>query len=1022
MRPIRLTLQAFGPFAGTETIYFDQASHSGLFGIYGPTGAGKTSIFDGLCFALFGQSSGASRDGKDFRSDHADLDTLTQVELVFDLGPKRYVIKRIPAQERAAKRGGRTTQQSHEAYFFDATGMDVSQINDNTQGKVLAEKKTSQVDKLVPEILGYSASQFRQIILLPQGQFRQILDANTKDRAAILEQLFDVSHFKRFQENLKEKAKDSSAQIKEATTRRDDRLSQSGYASIEELAGAINAGNIMLDQAKMAVEKSKIAHSKAREKCEHAKMINGRFDELTKAQTELAHLHARQPEIDDLQLQLDSANRAKTLLGLETALSQSKLDHQQAITRHAEATHTESNAKQGHQQALSILETLQDQQASMKALETRLQYLKSLQDIAASTLSLKANVETCYKVLNSAQLKQDALQKNIDETKLKLEEQKKEAGLALQRERDIAKLEKQLDSIKADLAALQIYATQKLEFDKLNQQLTSTSDHHKAATSAQTNAQTHFDKAQADLSHIQALHLAANLKNGENCPVCGSLEHPNLASGDRSSKGLNEAFEKAKKTLEIANADEREANNRLISLREKTYAAQKLLDGLTPSSKNKVDLENEKNQCTKTLSALKAAPSHEDISKLILALETALTDQNTTLQTGQQTLQSALSAYEIAKSRYEDTLTNLPPEYRDTSLLSREIVDLDKQLKGHAEQLEKAQKNERSSLTHYEGCKASTLEKNESLERALKRLNGDKTNFETALRDAKFTADTFLNAKSILQRSDTLLQQIDAYKTALIAVKAQIKQAEEFTKNHKLQDIETLQSNLNAASKDLETKTEALSTAQHNLAHLRNTRDAIDQASKEVDRLNEKFGPLGGLADLMDGKNAYRLKLADFAIAAMYDDVLDAANIRLTPMTSGRFELRRDTSAASGKGSQGLDTLVYDAHTDTHRRSSSLSGGEGFLASLALALGLSDVVQAQAGGVRLESLFIDEGFGTLGSETLDLALDTLQELASNNRLVGIISHVEDVKRAIPNGFIIEKSKNGSRITQRNSTL
>ncbi len=1019
MRPIRLTLQAFGPFAGKEVVRFDQATHTGLFGIYGPTGAGKTSIFDGLCFALFGQSSGASRDGKDFRSDHADINTLTEVELVFDLGGKRYVVHRIPAQERAAKRGRSTTQQSHEAYFFDATGMAISQINDSNKGRILEEKKTSKVDKRIPEILGYSASQFRQIILLPQGQFRQILEANTKDRAAILEQLFDVSHFKRFQENLKEKAKDSIVQINNAIERRKDRLLTSGHKSVEDLRVAIETATESVNQAKLDLEKSKAAHVKSRETLETAKAINARFDELTKLQTELRELQTHQPEIDSLKLQLDSANRAKSLIGLETALSQSKLDHQQAISRLEAAKQQETAAIASHKQALSTLEALQQQAPSIKQAEIDLQRLLNLQDISASNLVYKTELET-----KSIELKQhteahQTLLKAFKTTQEKLANQREEAGQALHREKEILKYEKTLEVLQIELKALQTYATAYSDYNKQNQLLEAATTQHSAAVSALKFAQDDFNKAQSDLSHIQAIHLAATLKNGDNCPVCGSQDHPRLATGDRSSKGLNEAFENAKKSLEKANTSERSTSEILIAQREKTLSAQKILAGLPNPTSEQAQLESQQKECVATIKKLNALVSHKDITQLIQQSELVLENQTRDIENSSISLQKVKSAYDVATSRFEDTLQKLPIEYRDASVLAQEISISQKTIENFKQNIEKAQENERISASNLGNIKTSIKEKCETLDRILKRLNREQSNFDAALIDAGFNAESLLSAKAVLLSADDYMQKIEAHTTAKISVQARITQTSEATKDTQIQDITTLKAELATAETILNTQAEACSTIQHVLENLATSLKLYLEADKEVDRLNAEFGPLGGLAELIDGKNPYKLKLADFAIAAMYDDVLDAANLRLVPMTSGRFELRRDTSTPTGNGSQGLDTLVFDTHTQTLRPATSLSGGEGFIASLALALGLSDIVQEQAGGVRLESLFIDEGFGTLGSETLDLALETLQELASNNRLVGIISHVEDVKRAIPNGFLIEKSRNGSHISQSN---
>ena len=236
MRPIRLKMTAFGPYAGTEIVDFTAALDAGIFGIYGETGAGKTTIFDGISFALFGQSSGAERSAEDMVCHHAHATDITEVELVFDLGNERYVVRRIPKQERAARRGSGTTTEPHQAYLFRATGMSLEEIAGGKGGEVIAEKQVNKVDAEIETLLGYNAAQFRQIVLLPQGDFRKILTATNDERSPILKRLFDVRLYEGFVERIKRDATTLYREISEERVRRETHL---GDQTEEDLGEAI---------------------------------------------------------------------------------------------------------------------------------------------------------------------------------------------------------------------------------------------------------------------------------------------------------------------------------------------------------------------------------------------------------------------------------------------------------------------------------------------------------------------------------------------------------------------------------------------------------------------------------------------------------------------------------------------------------------------------------------------------------------------------------------------------------------
>lgn len=280
MRPIRLTMTAFGPYAGREIVDFTVAMDAGIFGIYGDTGAGKTTIFDGISFALFGESSGAERSADDMISHHAGATALTEVELVFELGEERYVIHRVPSQTRAANRGAGTAHQPHEAYLFKATGMALDEITPDHRGAVLAEKKVKAVDGMIEELLGYNAAQFRQIVLLPQGDFRKILTASSDERSPILKRLFDVQLYEGFVERIKRQAANLRQEIHDERLKRETQLNHETEDAFRADTATDKAAIVAINGRIESLETTLADH---RKKLAAAEALSQKFSDLEDA-------------------------------------------------------------------------------------------------------------------------------------------------------------------------------------------------------------------------------------------------------------------------------------------------------------------------------------------------------------------------------------------------------------------------------------------------------------------------------------------------------------------------------------------------------------------------------------------------------------------------------------------------------------------------------------------------------------------------------------------------------------------
>lgn len=372
MRPIRLTLNAFGPYAGKEIVDFTAALDAGIFGIYGDTGAGKTTIFDGIAFALFGQSSGAERVSDDMLSDYADPKEITYVELVFDLGEKRYVIRRTPRQERASNRGEGTTAQAHEVYLFDASGLTLDQITEENSGVMLEEKKTSLVDPMIKDLLGYDAAQFRQIVLLPQGEFRKILTANSDERSPILKRLFDVSLYESFMQKIRTQAATMHREIKDERLRKEtilegvseDALKEDIAARVKFIGGLDARLKVLVGQA--------ATHQKT---LTAAEALIAKFTSLSDAKKDEGELKSETETIKAYQARVANARTAQSVLPAETLRDSAHQDLTDASKQKTDADNVLSDETTNHGVATANQQRVAKQQPERDAALAKVQRL-----------------------------------------------------------------------------------------------------------------------------------------------------------------------------------------------------------------------------------------------------------------------------------------------------------------------------------------------------------------------------------------------------------------------------------------------------------------------------------------------------------------------------------------------------------------------------------------------------------------------------------------------------------------------
>lgn len=1022
MRPLRLTMTAFGPFAGTEIVDFRAAMDSGLFGIYGPTGSGKSSIFNAMTFALFGEAAKPGQEAKSLRSDHAEAGTMTEVEFIFDLGVKRYVVRRLPEQSRPKARGEGETKQSHEAFLFEATGIGLEEITGNQCGTVLAEKKVRDVDAAVQELLGYGATQFRQIILLPQGDFEKFLTSGTDDRLGILRQLFDVSSYRQLADWFKEEAADAKREVQEARTKYIGRLEGEGYESRDALdVGIDEACEILIERGRVEDNAAEIA-KKAAALLTEAKSLEAAFEASMKAIENLDGLMVRQEEIALLRVSVEGAKKAASLLDVEAqarsadeGVSGAEIYLEEKSRLAAESANAETEAARAFtdEQARSgEIDTLKQLGADLarhgETLEKAAGQKETLAEAEVTLTGAQGALTDAQAIRDRLVLEHDAAGKNLEASR---EANMQRAGLEAERA-----------TVQAELSVAGQYETEQAQLTQAKEALAARAREEVAARKEKHQAEEALNEAESALSHVQALHLAEKLAEGQPCPVCGSDSHPAPATGAPEGIGLTDAFRRAQKEAESAVARWTEIGNKLA-------AAQELRDDRAGRFAELSAPVRTAAECGETLAGLEAklsgfgdAPNIAVMEEAVKSLKSRVKDAEELVKTREGQVIDAVKAQALADQALRDALETVPETLRKPMALDEAIKKNTADLTDREEALRMAEDSARVAREAALAAQKDEEAAHTALSKAKDEQERARETFKQRLSQSGLKREEFAKHKTGIDRIQGDEEELRVFEDNLAIAKSTAADTAKVIKGVERPDLEKLGEADETAKSVLQEAAEFKGQAKQRVDQLEKLAREIADEVARVDELDAQTGPLRELAAQFNGDNALRLTLEAFAIQAMFDQVLEAANLRLGPMSGGRYRLEREQEVGGGRAKRGLGIQVNDVHTGTARATASLSGGETFIAALALALGLSDVVESNAGSIRLDTIFIDEGFGSLdaddGSGTLDQVLQTLTNTTGRSRAVGLISHVALVKEAIPNGFQIDKTPRGSHVLDR----
>lgn len=1018
-------MTAFGPYKGTEIVDFRELTDHRLFVISGSTGSGKTTIFDGICFALYGQASGEDRtDIRAMRSDFADNEVQTSVELQFEIHHRLYrILRQIPY----IKKGNKTeTLASCEFYELTETG----------EVPVVDRQIVSEINKKAEELIGFTPAQFSQIVMLPQGEFRKFLTSDTENKETIMRKIFKTEPYREIVEKLKVKKdaaqvallneqQKSEGFIQQIASRLPEReslifesIAEKNYNNHQITQGLLEEESyyeekIKHDQANYELASQK--HAETLEAFHKAKSTNERLAELIEKKAQYTSLSNQIPALENKAKQLGEAERAATIEQIEMHA----IDLQKELaTKKSYLEKTIHNA-QVLEQKLVEIEARYALEAGKKEVREQIrETLTRLKDALPTVSELASKNEALMLMKNKFRTDQSALEELTQ--KLATETEK---GLAYKEQ--VEKMENlllPLDDHQESLTLTKEKSRLVHECIELSERTATFEQEQKRQESIYLHQKEIYEKLAADWLMNEAATLAETLHDGEACPVCGSAEHPKKAhrGGAVLTKEQleveNQKLARIESGYRTAVANYQSAFSQLeaksIELRQKEIDVEqieavqselrdvqrKLEEEVNHLREVRLSLTSIKDQLTKQNEGI------EQLKEKKTLIERAVVDQNALIEREQ-----ALVEQMVAK---------IPEELRDLPVLQNRIAELEQEknrLDGLWEEVQKLREDGRARVTTGEAAKVHA---EKSYKEAEEKKNLAQNRFSDALEKSAFaTEEAYHKAKMDEESRTQLKNDIDQFKQQYYAVRESVKELTTLLQGKEQIDLQAMGQVLIDLKMVYESALKAYNDSLEFKKVITDLKVEIEKTTERIAALEQVFGKVTDLYDLVRGHNGLKLSFERYIQIEYLEQIIQSANERLKEISNGQFELiRSDRQEVRGRQS-GLGLDVYDAYTGQTRDVKTLSGGEKFNASLCLALGMADVIQSFQGAVSIDTMFIDEGFGSLDEESLNKAIDTLIDLQKSGRMIGVISHVEELKAAFPAILEVNKSREGHSTTK-----
>lgn len=912
MRPLKLTLSAFGPYADKTVIDFSALGKKGIYLITGDTGAGKTTIFDGIVFALYGETSSDLRSPKMLRSKYSRPETKTFVELEFFSNNKTYIIKRNPEYDRPKLHGN--------GYTKETAGCELI-LPDNS---VIVKK--SEVDSKVRSILGIDRKQFMQIAMIAQGDFKKLLFAKTEERKEIFRQIFKTENYERLQRKLKEEFLIANRNFNESKN------------SLRQYINGIlcDADSDCFDEIKVLKFDEYPSAANALELL--TIIIRKDFEDIQKYNDKLSTFDKQIEEINTSLVKIGEIKKAKTEHG---KLQQQLIKENNTLLSFRENL---SAAKKSAQSCDVLLQKSAQisaelpQYNKLKEAESRLFSLKKqITSSQAKREKLKTSLKTKEEQLETLTAENSSLDGSAEKKLLLQNEENKITETGIRLKKLLTKIKEYNDLL------IQFSEQQKICEDYI---------------SNSGKADEHYSMLNSAFLREQAGILAENLSDNSPCPVCGSTAHPNKAKKS-SSAPTEYQLKSAKQKADSANKQAADQSKLCSEISGQLEQYRAVIKGLFAENGIISNIDD----------------SHEVLNNKINSLRTELKEIKQKIK------------IENKKIERKNQLSSELPE------LSQELQNLREEINSEQIIISAAvSAREQTLQTLSEIKQGLSFENKSDAEKKIAELNAEITKLKNDLK----------NEEDKINRQTELVEKL---KGKCEQLEKQFSNAEQLDEN----ELYNKKSNL-LNEKELINNQRDISTAR--LSSNKVTHQNITAQLEKSEKLEKQYQITKSLSETANGKlyGKDKITLEAFVQMNYFDRIIARANTRLMMMTDGQYEMKRRVEAANKQNQSGLDIDIIDHFNGSQRSVNTLSGGESFKASLSLALGLSDEVQSNAGGIRLDTMFVDEGFGTLDDDSLKNAINSLLSLSEGNRLVGIISHVNELKERIDKQIVIKKDR------------
>lgn len=1015
-------MTAFGPYKNEETIDFEQLDGANLFVISGNTGAGKTTIFDGICFALYGSASGEDRGTNTMlRSHFADDDIHTAVEFVFKLHQRTYRIRR---QLGHMKKGNKSITGDEYEFF---------EVRDDGEVPAVDRQIVSEINVKVEQLIGLTQEQFKQIVMLPQGEFRKLLTSTTENKEQILRKIFRTGRYNTLNDQLRKKRDEMHAKYEQEVRERDHYLQQV-FSIFPEREGATLFVHLQAEEKNMyQIEKSLVEeiefyerkmkedeiehdaaynrHQKQQQQFIEAKSTNALFAELADKKKRTEQLNEQTEEMKEKERMLEQADRASRIIVYEQQARDFRENERKkdADSKQIEASYTIA-AKQLDERERQFKQ--EEQRAPLreeigKTLDQYTHFLPIVQEVTQQEQErkqVKEQAEQLEKQVHFSTNKVEQTKQKLEELRIDINEKDKQTSTLFEKEQLRAKMREQASYIQ--------------QYRKEQQRLVENEKELARRKKVADLVQSDYEQLENKWIHSQAFVLVSHLQSGEPCPVCGSKEHPAIGIVDEGSV-TREDLSKVKKELDEKKSMFHTAVGTNEGIRQRLEELWKIIT-------NEFQITTDEVETTYNSLVEKGKRLSEEVEKLT-TLKKDQDQQKERYEKGivfeknvVEERDQAQKKYELAADRLKELQTiraeqvrTIPEDIRQLETLQNKMRETEARKRDVDQAWETAQKDLQQAKDQMTQWTVEKVSSEKQLTEAIKRREQAEKEFNAALQKAGFSSEeAYEQAQLSEDEQKELKKTIDAYHQERLLVAERIALIEKELAGKEAVSLEEMEKELQVLKQTYEHAWQVVQTSKQYIDQGKMVKNHLHTSQKQVTDLEQKRSVIADLYDVIRGQNGPKISFERYIQMDYLEQIIEAANERFRILSNGQYTLLRSDRQETHGRQSGLSLDVHDAYTGQKRDVKTLSGGEKFNASLSLALGMSDIVQSFQGNVSVETMFIDEGFGTLDEEALQSAINTLVDLQRSGRMIGVISHVQQLKELFPAVLEVRKTKEG----------